>query len=281
VAPPTAKVSWNVQIGDTDADTTTMRFPSISSPRLKAALSRTDIELASSLIGSGRHTAVPALRGVVASRPTSILRQAASLASGSILIGVAVALMVEANLGLSPYDVLSQGVGQQLGLTLGQSGWLLAAILFGAATLLGHRPSLWGVSYVLANGVAIDATSHLLSHPTMLVVRVTFVAAAILLMAAGISLVVHSGTTGGPFELLMKAGEDRGFPLRTTRSILDVGVLALGIMFGGTFGAATLVFAATMGLVLQTIHQALVDHRVGRGLRRQEATVPTKVTAGV
>ena len=97
-------------------------------------------------------------------------------------------------------------------------------------------------------------------------------------MAAGISLMVHSGTTGGPFELLMMAGEDRGLPRRATRLVLDVGVLALAILFGGAFGAATLVFAATMGLVLQTIHQALVDHRVGRGLRRQEATMPTNST---
>ncbi|MFT7601650.1 MAG: putative membrane protein YczE [Acidimicrobiales bacterium] len=249
-------------------------------PQIRATLGRIDLDLASSLIGSGRHTAVPALRRVTVAVPTTIVRQTLSLATGSLLIGIAVALMVQAQLGLSPYDVLSLGLGDRFGLTLGQSGLLLAAILFGVAALLGRRPSLWGLVYIFANGLSIDAASHLLSQPTTMPVRLSFVAAAIFTMAAGIGLVVHSGTTGGPFELLMLAGEDRQISRRATRSMLDCGVLFLGVLMGGEFGPATLVYAACMGLVLQTTYQALTDHRVGRQFRKMDIDPRTAVAVG-
>lgn len=186
------------------------------------------------------------------------------------MIGSSITLMVAAGLGLPPYDVLSSGLGDVFGITLGQAGWLLAGTLFAAAMALGQRPGPWSVAYILANGLVIDATAGLVNQPATLVGQVGFLGAAIALMAGGVNLVLFSGTTGGPFELLMTAGEQRGLSRVTTRSALDVGVLATGIALGGAFGIGTVVHAALMGLVLQAVGQVFADHQAGRSQRLAE-----------
>ena len=240
--------------------TTPMRSPST---RIRRSLE---------LIGASRHSALPALRARVDTVARPLVVRIVSLLVGSTCIGAAVALLVEADLGLPPYDVLSSGLQGRLGISLGQAGWLVAAVLFAVATLLGRRPSPWGIAYILANGVAVDAMANLLNGPDGLAGRLAFVAAGIVVMALGVSLVLYSGTTGGPFELLMTAGEDRGIPPLRVRYALDVGVLVTGLALGGSFGSGTLLFAAFMGLTLQAMAQFFADYDRGRTVRLAEAS---------
>ncbi len=225
------------------------------------------------LIGLSRHSALSVARTLSTSRPPSVAVQAGALALGSGLIGVAVALLVEARLGLPPYDVLASGVSEGIGISLGQAGWALAAMLFAVATAFGRPPSVWGITFVFLNGLAIDAASGILQQPGSLIIRLLFVSAGIFVMALGINVVIHSGTTGGPFELLMAAGEDRGVSRLKVRYTLDIGVLVLGILFGGAYGPATLFYGAFMGLTILVVHQALQDYRDGRTIRRSESNI--------
>jgi len=194
-----------------------------------------------------------------------------ALVIGSTLIGAAVGFLVQADLGLAPYDVFSSAIGARLDISLGQAGWIVAGVLFAISSLLGHRPSIWGIGYILANGFAIDATGWLLNAPQTTTSRVLFLLAGTATMAAGVNVVLYSGTTGGPFELLMSAGEDRGISRMAVRYTLDVTVLALGIGLGGDFGPGTIVYAALMGVVLQVLRQAFDDYDRGRQLRLQSS----------
>ncbi len=189
------------------------------------------------------------------------------------MIGSSISLLVVADLGLPPYDVLSSGLGQMLGITLGQAGWIVAGTLFAAAAVLGQRPNPWSVAYILANGLVIDATADLVNQPSTLVGQLGFLLAAIVIMSGGVNLVLFSGTTGGPFELLMTAGERRGLSRVTTRSALDIGVLVIGVAIGVAFGIGTIIYAALMGLVLQAVSQVFADHRSGRNQRLAERSV--------
>ena len=212
-------------------------------------------------------------------------RQAISLFVGSLFIGVGVTLLTQARLGLSPYDVLVSGLLPRVGLSFGQTVWLVSAVLFAVAALLGQRPSRWGIAYVLANGFAIDAVSNLIGGPEAMIGRIIFVVAALFVLSAGISLVVHSGTTGGAFELLTTAGEVRGLDRRVVRTTLEVSLLLLGVLLGGNIGPATLVIALGIGPVLGLMGQALADHAHGRARRlierSPEARHPSAMAARV
>lgn len=218
-------------------------------------------------LGFGRQGALAATRRMFPARALSPVRMAVSLLVGSSLIGVGVVLLTQAELGLSPYDVLVSGLMPRLGLTFGQTVWVVSGVLFLIAAILGRRPSRWGIAYVLANGVAIDAISGMINQPASMAGRIGFVLAALATISAGISLVVHSGSTGGAFELLSAAGEDRGLDRTMVRTGLEVGLLLLGIALGGSFGPATIVIALAIGPVLGVIGQALADHSNGRARR--------------
>jgi len=209
-----------------------------------------------------RHSALNVARALSTTRPASVGRQALDLSIGSGLIGVAVAFLVEARLGLAPYDVLASALSTRLSLSLGQAGWAMAAVFFLVATLLGRPPSFWAVAFVALNGAAVDAASGILAQPSTVALRLVFVVAGIVVMAVGINVVVHSTATGGPFELLMAAGEDRGVSPVLVRCSLDLGVLVGGVVLGGAFGPATVVYALVMGVVIVTLSEVIERHRL-------------------
>jgi len=190
---------------------------------------------------------------------------------GSAFIGVAVALLVQADLGLTPYDVLVSGLKPQLGITFGQTVWVISGVLFAIAAVLGQRVSRWGLSYTVMNGFAIDMVSGWVNQPDSLLGRYLFVGAGIAGLGFGISLVVHSSSTGGAFELLMQAGEERGLQRTRVRTALELGAFVVGLSLGGTFGIATFMVAFGIGPVLGVMSQALSDHSHGRAMRQQQA----------
>lgn len=204
-------------------------------------------------------------------RTRATLHQVVSVVIGAFMIGLGVAFFAHARLGLPPYDVLTSAMRDRTGLTLGQSAWALSGMFFLIAALLGQRPRLGGLLYVVACGAAVDATFSLLVDPTSLVMRVTFVVIGIVAIVAGIALVVHSGLTGGSFELLMRAGAERGLDPVKVRSSLEIGVVVAGVALGGDAGFATLAFAVSVGPVMSAAQQALLDHRAGRAARLADA----------
>jgi len=245
---------------------------SVQGPKLRAMTSATRglfdaVRSTFGRVGFSRHGVLAASRRLYPHSARTPARRFISLGIGSSLIGVGVALLVQANLGLSPYDVLVSGLQPRLGISFGQTVWAVSAVLFAAAALLGEFPSRWGLAYVAANGLAIDAASGLINAPDSMVGRVLFVFASLISISAGISLVVHSGSTGGAFELLMRAAEKRGLRRSATRTGLEVGVLSLGIALGGSFGFATVAIAMLIGPTLVVMGQALADHSAGREAR--------------
>lgn len=223
-------------------------------------------------LGLGRQGALTATRRMFPARAATPLRRAGSLVVGSLLIGSGVALLTQAHLGLTPYDVLVSGLVPRLGLSFGQTVWLVSAVLFLVAAVLGERPSRWGLAYVASIGFAIDAVAGVINSPESLAGRLLFVAAALLAFSSGISLVVHSGSTGGAFELLMCAGDSRGYNRTIVRTSLELTALIVGILLGGSFGPATFVVALGIGPMLGIMGQALEDHSRGRAVRQNAAS---------
>jgi uncharacterized membrane protein YczE len=186
---------------------------------------------------------------------------------GSAILGAGVALLIRAELGLAPYDVLLSAIARGLDITHGQAGWLVAGGLLLVASILGRRPRIATVAWVLTNGVAIDAVLPLLEAPDALVTRIVFAAAGTCAIAAGVALVLHSGGTGGAFELIIKALGDRGLKPVPVRTVMEFTTLATGLALAGDAGLATIAFAMTFGSLVVGAERALDDHRVGRALR--------------
>jgi len=184
-----------------------------------------------------------------------------------MFIGLGVSLFVHSRLGVPAYDVMLTALRNRMGISLGQAGWVFTGVLFVIAAVLGQRPRLSGIAFTLANGLAVDTALGLINDPETLGVRMLFVLLGTMSIATAVALIIHAELTGGALELLMRAGEDRGYDPFKVRRNLEFGFVVLGVLLGGDIGFATIFFVLTMSPILRQGRQFLADHRYGREQR--------------
>lgn len=179
-------------------------------------------------------------------------RRLIQLYVGLVLYGASSALLVQAGLGLGPWNVLHQGLAELTGLTIG-----VVSIIVGAAVLLlwiplRQRPGLGTVSNVFVVGLAMDGTLALVPDAHGLAVRIPLLLAGILLNGVATGLYISARFGPGPRDGLMTGLHRRtGRSIRLIRTGLEVTVVATGFALGGTVGIGTLLYALAIGPLAQ------------------------------
>lgn len=165
-------------------------------------------------------------------------------------VGVGISLMVSAQLGVAPADVLATGGAKQLGIGVGTMGWINGFAFTGLA-LLVRRPPSWGtlLGTVLV-GQAVNVTLPLMPDPEMLVLRVPMMIGGMALLYAAISVGVATTLGTGPMELLMLGLHDKGMSMQLARWGIEGVVVTGGILLGGQIGLGTALFVVLTGPVL-------------------------------
>ncbi len=169
-----------------------------------------------------------------------------------LLYGVSTALFVHANLGADPWDVFHLGVAKQLGISFGT-----VIILTGAAVLLlwipiRQMPGLGTVSNVIVLGLAADATLAVLPPLESMVARSALLVGAIVLNAIATGMYIGAGFGPGPRDGLMTGLHARtGWSLRGIRTAIELSVLLIGWLLGGKFGVGTVIYALSIGPLIQ------------------------------
>jgi uncharacterized membrane protein YczE len=199
-----------------------------------------------------------------------IPRRLAQLYAGLVLYGVSMALLVRSGLGVIPWDVLHQGVSRQLGWSMGTVTIVVGAVVLLVWLPLRQRPGLGTVSNVVVVGLALDATLALVAAPSALLLRVLLVVGGILLngVATAAYIGVHLGP--GPRDGLMTGLVARtGWSVRLVRTGIELVVVAVGWLLGGTLGVATVLYAVGIGplahLLLPPLSVPLPASRPPRG----------------
>jgi uncharacterized membrane protein YczE len=173
-------------------------------------------------------------------------RRFVQLQVGLVLYGVSMAMFVRANLGLDPWDVFHQGVSERSGLRFGA-----VVIVVGAAALLlwlplRQRPGIGTVSNVVVIGLAVEAGLAVIPAPGPMWGRVAMMLAAVALNGVATGSYIGAALGPGPRDGLMTGLATR-FPrvsIRLVRTGIEVTVLAIGWLLGGSVGLGTVVYAA-------------------------------------
>lgn len=178
-----------------------------------------------------------------------LTRQLVQLFTGLVLYGVSMALMVRSTLGLTSWDVLHQGLSKVTGLGF---GWVV--ILLGIPILLlwiplRQRPGFGTVANLVVVGFAANGALALLPAGHTIPAQVGYLVAGILGngLATGLYLGVRMGP--GPRDGLMTGLVGR-FPrlsVRVVRTGIELFVLGVGFLLGGTVGIGTVVYAVAIG----------------------------------
>src|ERR1700722_5746079 len=175
-----------------------------------------------------------------------LARRMAMLYLGLVLYGASGALQVRSGLGLDPWDVLHQGIAAHTGLAIGT-----VSIIVGAVVLLGwiplrQWPGLGTVSNVVLVGSSMNGTLALLAW------RIPEMLGGILLCGLASGMYIGARFGPGPRDGLMTGLARRtGRSLRLVRVCIELTVLAIGWLLGGTVGVGTVLFAVSIGPLVQ------------------------------
>jgi uncharacterized membrane protein YczE len=206
----------------------------------------------------------PRLSDVPARNGRRLTRRLVQLYGGLVLYGASMALLVRSSLGVTPWDVLHQGLARQLGWSLGT-----VAIAVGALVLLGwiplrQKPGLGTVSNVVVIGLAVDATLAVVPAPSALAARAGLVVAGVLLNAVATAAYIGVHLGPGPRDGLMTGLVRRtGRSVRLVRTSIEAAVVATGWLLGGTLGPATVLYALAIGPLVQVLLPRLSLRRPG------------------
>ena len=195
----------------------------------------------------------PTVNRPLVNRPTAQLtRRLVQLYVGLALYGASMALQIRAGLGLDPWDVFHQGLTRHIGLSFGTITMIVGAAVLLLWIPLRQRPGLGTVSNVFVIGLSVDAALSLLPTPHGVPVRICLLMAGIVLngMAGGLYIGARFGP--GPRDGLMTGLCRRtGRSVRLVRTTIEVTVLVVGVLMGGSVGVGTVAYALAIGPLVQ------------------------------
>jgi uncharacterized membrane protein YczE len=176
-----------------------------------------------------------------------VRRRVPRLVLAFAVLGAAVALMVRADLGLAPWDVLHQGISDRVGMPIGMVGVVVGGLVLLLWIPLRQRPGLATILNFVLIGSFVDLTLAVLPEHPSTPVRWLELAVGLFLWGPGIAAYLACDLGPGPRDGIMTAFVDRGRSLRVVRTVMEVIVLAIGFALGGTVGLGTVLFAITVG----------------------------------
>jgi uncharacterized protein len=201
----------------------------------------------------------PLIRGGTAVR-------AVALVAGLFLFALGIVLQLQSDLGLSPWDVLNQGLSERTPLSFGTANIVVALAVLAAARALGARIGVGTVANAVLIGLfvdlllALDPVESLAGHGVG--VRILLLVGGIAVVALGSGLYIGAALGAGPRDSLMIVGARRtGVRIGAVRAALEISVAAVGLALGGTVGIGTVAFAFGIGPAVELAFWALL--RIG------------------
>lgn len=179
------------------------------------------------------------------------LRRLPQVLCGLWLFGTGIAMMAVADLGLPPWDVFHQGVAETAGVSLGTVIIVTGVLLVIVFVPLKERLGLGTILNAVLIGISVDTTMQWLQQPVAMWARLTLCAAGPLVVGLASGLYLGGGLGPGPRDGIMTGLGRRGFRIWKVRTCIELTVLLLGILLGGSVGAGTAWFAISIGPFVQ------------------------------
>jgi uncharacterized membrane protein YczE len=171
---------------------------------------------------------------------------------GLFLYGFTMAMMVESTLGLDPWDVFHEGLTHHLPLTFGQVTIAVGAIVLLLWIPLKQMPGIGTVLNVIIIGLAADFGIAVIDQPHNLWLRGSLLVGGVVGNGFAGALYIGAQLGPGPRDGLWLALVRRTHrSVRFWRTTIEVTVLVVGFVLGGTVGVGTVLYALTIGPIVQ------------------------------
>ena len=172
---------------------------------------------------------------------------------GFFLFGLAITLMIRANLGTSAWAVLDVALSKILGLSVGTLTVLVGFAVLSGALIMREKIGWGTLANILSIGPWEDfCLARIPSITDNLPLQIAMLFIAILLMGLASAIYIGVDAGAGPRDSMMLAlRRTTGMSIRVARVIIEVVVVTIGWLLGGPAGIGTLVFALLVGPSVQ------------------------------
>ena len=179
-------------------------------------------------------------------------RRLIQLFIGLILYGLSIAMIVRGDLGLDPWDVLNQGVFERFASPAGISFGLVVNLIGMAVLLLWiplrQKPGIGTVANVLVIGTVANLGLDWIPSHLGLPLQVGLLVGGIILNGVASGAYIGAGLGPGPRDGLMTGIVARtGWPVKWVRTSIELTVIAVGWLLGGSVGLGTVLYAVAIG----------------------------------
>ena len=171
---------------------------------------------------------------------------------GLFVYGLGIALMVNAGIGIAPWDVLAQGISLQGGISYGIASIIVSVAVMIAWIPLKVRVGVGSVLNAIGIGLFVDLWLPFTPRPTEFWLATVEFLLGMAVVAFATGLYISSNLGMGPRDGLVM-GTKRRFnkPVWLIRTVYESLVLVVGWSMGGRVGLGTVLFAFGIGYLMQ------------------------------
>ncbi|MBT2688034.1 YitT family protein [Bacillus sp. ISL-47] len=185
---------------------------------------------------------------------------------GLLVMSLGIVLLIVADLGATPWDVLHVGLYYQFGLTIGSWSVIVGIFILAIAAIISKEfPQVGAFLNMVLIGLFIDMYLFLpfMQTPNALGGKMMMFASGLVIYCYGMGMYISAQFGAGPRDSLMIALTAKtGWKVRNVRALMEVIVLAIGWLLGGPVFWGTIVLSLMVGPIAGAAlpqSQALTD----------------------
>lgn len=178
----------------------------------------------------------------------------AILICGLAIFGIGESLLIQSTIGNSPWSVFAQGLSLHTPFTIGECTALISVAVLALWLPLKERPGFGTISNIIVIALFVQiGVDSIPSIKANLLLQIVYVLVGIGLVGAGSAIYITCGLGPGPRDGLMTSIHKRtGIRISRARLSIELTVLVIGKILGGTLGIGTAMFALFIGASIAT-----------------------------
>ena len=170
---------------------------------------------------------------------------------GEFLFGLGDAFLIVAGIGNTPWTVLAEGIALVIDWSIGKATFLVSAAVLLLWIPIKEIPGIGTLLNAIIIAATIELTVGRIPASDDILISLLQVCLGILLIGIGSAMYLTANLGPGPRDGWM-TGLQRvtGVPIGRVRVTIEISVLVVGVLLGGTFGFGTVLFAFAIGPVV-------------------------------
>jgi len=167
---------------------------------------------------------------------------------GLAIFGLGDSLFIQAGIGNAPWTVFAEGLTYKTGMSIGFATFVISVFVLLLWIPLRERPGFGTLANIVLIASFIEIGTHLFPVAESFAVGIVYNFIGISLVGIGSALYITCGLGPGPRDGAMTGLHYRtGVRVGRVRMAIEITVLVIGFLMGGTVGVGTALFALLIG----------------------------------